>query len=244
MLIDAIVECDDELMLKYLDEGNLSAAELEAALPKSMACGTVIPIFCCASKKEVGIDELLDAISKYTPAPSHAHIRLEHTLRHDKPIDTSENADFFGQVFKTVNDKFVGNLAFIRVLAGKMDTEHPLMNLRTNTASRVSHLLMMQGKTHQKVTEAYPGDIVAVAKVDGLHIGDTVAYKATAPKLPEPEFPKPMFGLAIEPKNRGDEQKISQSLTKYTEEDPTFKVTHDHQTHEMVINGVSQLHPT
>jgi len=101
---------------------------------------------------------------------------------------------------------------------------------------------MMQGKTHQTVNEAYPGDIVGVDKIDGLHIGDTVAFDTNAPKLPDPEFPRPMFGLAVEPKNRGDEQKISQSLTKIADEDPTFKISHDPQTHELVINGVSQVH--
>jgi elongation factor G len=242
-LIDAIVESDDDLMMKYLEEGNVSAKELEAALPTAMAKGTLIPIFCCAAKKELGIDELLNACSKYAPPPQFAKGRLEHALHgFAKTIDTSEEAEFFGQVFKTVNDKFVGNLAFIRVLAGKMSTEHPLINLRTGKSSRVSNLLMMQGKQHQNVNEAFPGDIVAVAKIDGLHIGDTVAYKSSLPKLPDPIFPKPMFGLAIEPKKRGDEQKISQSLSKYSEEDPTFKVTHDPQTHELVINGVSQLH--
>jgi elongation factor G len=101
---------------------------------------------------------------------------------------------------------------------------------------------MIQGKTNQPVPEAYPGDIIAVAKVEDLHIGDTVAFSKDAPKLPPPEFPKPMFGLAVEPKNRGDEQKISQSLHKIADEDPTFKISHDPQTHELVINGVSQLH--
>ena len=100
----------------------------------------------------------------------------------------------------------------------------------------------MQGKSTSQVHEAGPGDIVAVAKVDGLEIGDTIAYTNHAPKLPPPHFPTPMFGLAVEPKNRGDEQKISAGLHKIAEEDPTVKVTHDPQTHELVISGVSQLH--
>jgi elongation factor G len=116
------------------------------------------------------------------------------------------------------------------------------LNLRTGKTARLSQLLMMQGKNHVAVPEAFAGDIVAVAKVEGLQIGDTVTFDNHAQKLPNPEFPKPMYGLAVEPKNRGDEQKISQSLHKIADEDPTFKVSHDPQTHELLINGVSQLH--
>jgi elongation factor G len=194
---------------------------------------------CTAAKKEIGILELMDALAKETLSPAHAQVRMSGMA-----IDKfgTEEGIFLGQVVKSVNDKFVGNLSFIRVVSGKMDATHPLVNLRTGKSARLANLLMMQGKTHQTVAEAYPGDIVGVAKVDGLHIGDTVAFDTHAPKLPDPEFPRPMYGLAIEPKNRGDEQKISQSLTKIADEDPTFKITHDPQTHELVINGVSQVH--
>src|SRR5205814_6518587 len=103
-------------------------------------------------------------------------------------------------------------------------------------------LIQMQGKQQKPVTEAIAGDIVAVAKVEGLEIGDTVAAGSQAPKLPRPAFPEPMFGLAVEPKARGDEQKISTSLHKIADEDPTFRMSRDAQTHELVITGVSQLH--
>jgi elongation factor G len=116
------------------------------------------------------------------------------------------------------------------------------VNLRNGQTLRVGHLLEAQGKTTAQVHEVGPGDIVAIAKVEGLEIGDTIAYTSHAPKVPLPHFPTPMFGLAIEPKTRGDEQKISVGLHKLASEDPTVKVTHDAQTHELVISGVSQLH--
>jgi elongation factor G len=246
-LVDAIVECDEVMMERYLTEGNLSVAEIEEAVAKAVEAGTVIPIFCTAGKKEIGVEELMHALAKYSSTPWHAKVRLGEHLHghngHEHDFDgADENGQFLGVVFKTVNDKFVGNLSFIRVLSGKLDAAHPLFNTRSGKTARVSQLLMIQGKTNQPVAEAYPGDIIAVAKVEDLHIGDTVAFSKDAPKLPLPEFPKPMFGLAVEPKNRGDEQKISQSLHKIADEDPTFKITHDPQTHELVINGVSQLH--
>ena len=241
-MVDAVVESDEVLMEKYLSDGDITAAELEAAIPHALEAGTVIPIFCTAAKKEIGIAELLDALAKETLSPLHAQVRLNGLLIGQNQDFGTEKGLFIGQVVKSVNDKFVGNLSFIRVVSGKMDTTHPLINLRTAKSSRVANLLMMQGKTHQPVAEAYPGDIVGVSKIDGLHIGDTVAFDTHAPKLPDPEFPRPMFGLAVEPKNRGDEQKISQSLTKIADEDPTIRITHDVQTHELVISGISQVH--
>lgn len=242
-LVDAIVEADEVLMEKYLLEGNISNEKLEAAIPQAMEAGTLVPIFCTCAKQERGVSELMEALSKYTLSPAHAKHRLNDSLNGSKEVYApTEASHFLGQVFKTLNDKFVGNLSFIRVISGKLDTQHALLNRRTGKTSRVSQLLMMQGKSHQVVPEAFPGDIVAVAKIEGLHVGDTVTYDLDAPTLPEPHFPHPMYGLAVEPKNRGDVEKISQSLHKIADEDPTFRVTHDPQTHELVINGVSQLH--
>ena len=116
------------------------------------------------------------------------------------------------------------------------------VNARSAKSSRTGGLLIMQGKTQKTVPEAIAGDIVAVAKVEDLHIGDTIGSAAHPPKMPKPSYPTPMYGLAVEPKARGDEQKISGSLQKISDEDPTFKVTRDSQTKELVITGMSQLH--
>ena len=245
-LVDAIVEADDALMEKYLLEGAVSPDELTAALPKAMAAGTVIPILFTAAKKDTGVPELLDALCRYTPSPVEGKKRTATKGSGDKAqevtLTPSESGEFVGQVFKTLTDKFVGNLSFFRVYSGKLTAEQPLVNVRTGKSSRTGGLLLMQGKNQSSVTEAIAGDIVAVAKVEDLHIGDTVAASANAPKLPKPNFPKPMFGLAVEPKARGDEQKISGGLGKIADEDPTFEKELDSQTKEMVIHGMSQLH--
>lgn len=245
-LLDAIVEADDTLMEKYLLEGTVSAAELDAAIPKALAAGTVVPLFFTSAKKDIGIVELLDALVRYALAPTQGTKRTAIKGQGDKAqevdLPPSETGEFVGQVFKTLNDKFVGNLSFIRVLSGHLTAEQPIVNARTGKSARSGGLLQMQGKTQKNVSEAIAGDIVAVAKVEELAIGDTVGIGAHPPKLPRPSFPTPMFGLAVEPKARGDEQKISGSLHKISDEDPTFKVTRDTQTKEMVINGMSQLH--
>jgi elongation factor G len=245
-LIEAVVEADEALLEKYLSEGKVTVAELEADITRAMAAGTLIPIFCASSKKEKGVKELLDALSRYGLSPDFARKRLEglqvgvNGTTHQ--LEPTEQEEFVAQVFKVVNDKFVGHLSFVRILAGKLQQNHNVVNLRNGQTLRVGHLLEAQGKATVQVPEAGPGDIVAIAKVEGLDIGDTIAYTNHAPQLPRPHFPSPMYGLAIEPKTRGDEQKISTGLHKLAEEDPTVKVTHDAQTHELVITGVSQMH--
>jgi elongation factor G len=245
-LVDSIVEADDALMEKYLMEGTVGADELTAALPKAMTAGTVVPILFTAAKKDSGVPELLDAISRFAPSPEQGKKRTATKGSGDKAqevtIEPKESGEFVGQVFKTLTDKFVGNLSFFRVYSGKVSAEQAIANTRTGKSARSGGLLLMQGKTSKPLTEAIAGDIVAVAKVEDLHIGDTVSANANAPKLARPTFPTPMFGLAVEPKARGDEQKISGSLGKIADEDPTFHVTRDSQTKEMVITGMSQLH--
>ena len=244
-LVDAIVEADEALMEKYLMEGTVSGAELKAALPKALTAGTVIPIFCTSAKKDIGISELLDAISHLALSPVLAKPRVAVKGSGDKAVEVTleakDTGEFVGQIFKNLNDKFVGVLSFFRVYSGKI-TDQQIVNLRTGKSSRTGGLLQMQGKTQKPLTEAIAGDIVAVAKVEDLHIGDSVSTTAGAPKLSQPAYPTPMFGLAVEPKARGDEQKISGSLQKISDEDFTFKVTRDMQTKEMVMTGMSQLH--
>ena len=186
---------------------------------------------------------MLDAIIEDTPSPKV--VPKHHGIKdktEDVAIEESETGEFVAQVFKTISDKFVGNLSYLRVHSGKLTPDQPLVNLRTGKSAKASGLLLVQGKTTKPMTQAIAGDILAVAKVEDLHLGDTLGTNIHAPKLPAPIFPMPMYGLAAEPKARGDEQKISGSLHKIADEDPTFKVTRDAQTKELVITGTSQIH--
>jgi elongation factor G len=245
-LVDAVVEADEALMEKYLGEGAVTAEELTAAIPKAVAAGTVVPVFCTSGKKDLGTAELLDALCRFTLSPLQAPKRTAQKGSGEKAteitVEPNPSGEFIGQVFKAVNDKFVGNLSFIRVLSGTYMPDQPLINARTDKSARSGGLFLMQGSKHVTVPSAVAGDIVAVTKVEDLHIGDTVGNHPHPPKLSAPSFPTPMFGLAVEPKARGDEQKISGSLTKIATEDPTFHVTRDSQTKELVMTGMSQLH--
>ncbi len=245
-LVDAVVEADEALMEKYLMEGAVSTEELTVTLPRALAAGTVIPIFCTAAKKDLGVAELLDALATYALSPAQVKPRKAIKKQGDQTtevaLEPNPSGEFIGQVFKAVTDKFVGNLCFLRVFSGTYQADQPLVNARTDKSSRTGGLSLMQGNKSKTVPDAIPGDIVAVAKVEDLQIGDTVGNHPHPPKMPALSFPTPMFGLAVEPKARGDEQKISGSLQKIAHEDPTFRVTRDTQTKEMVITGMSQLH--
>jgi elongation factor G len=247
-LIDAVVESDEALMEKYLLEGSVSAEELAAALPRALALGTVVPVFCTCAKKDrdLGVAELLDAVAAYALSPAQGKKRTATKGHGDGATEVTLEPDpageAVGQVFKSVTDKFVGTLSFVRVFSGTFKPEQPLVNVRSAKSARTGGLLLMQGNKHTNLAEAIPGDVFAVAKVEDLQIGDTVSNHTGAPKLPRPTFPTPMFALAVEPKSRGDEQKISGSLQKIASEDRTFLMTRDAQTKELVITGMSQLH--
>lgn len=245
-LIDAVIEADESLTEKFLTDGDVSAEELQAAIPAALAAGTLVPIFCTSATKDIGVRELLDSLSRHGLSPSYAQ-RVLNGLTvgvngSAKAVTATEDSEFLGLVFKVVYDRYVGHLSFIRVLAGTLTPNHGLVDVTTGKSMKIGQLLLVQGKDHVPVSEAGPGDIIAVSKVDGLHVGDTVAFRPDAPEMPHPPFPLPMFGLAVEAKVRGEEQKMAAGLHKLAEEDPTMRVTHDSQTHETVIAGVSQLH--
>src|SRR5262245_38146752 len=153
-LIDAIVESDEALMEKYLSEGDVSADELATALPKALAAGTVVPIFCTSTRKDkdIGVTELLDAVTKFAPSPKTGVKRKATKGTGDKAAEVvlePEGAEFDGQVFKTLSDKFVGTLSFFRVFSGKLVGDQPLFNVRSGKSSRTGGLLLIQGKTQK-----------------------------------------------------------------------------------------------
>jgi elongation factor G len=244
-LIEAVVECDDSLTEKYF-EGSITADDVVAALPKAIAAGTVVPIFCTSAKKDIGVAELLGGLVSVALSPAQGKKRKLTKGSGDSASEVelvaSESGEFVAQVFKTLSDKFVGTMCFLRVLQGKTTPDQPLVNARSSKSARVSALLHVQGKQTRPIEEVVPGDIIAVTKVEDLHIGDTLLLHAGVGKMGAFTYPLPMFGLAVEPKARGDEQKISGSLQRIADEDPTFRVTRDTQTKELVITGMSQLH--
>lgn len=235
MLDEAVAESDDALAEKFLTDGVLSAEELHHHLPSAIAKGAVVPVFCCSAKKDIGVAELMAGLLEFASAPN----TLAHRAADGSKLDL--NGKPVGQVFKVINDKFVGTMSFVRLFSGRITNDAQVLNARSGKTFKAHGLLQVQGKASKPLAEAVPGDLFAIPKVEDLHIGDTVGAEG-CPMLEQPRFPTPMFGQAVEPKARGDEQKISGSLAKMAEEDPTFRVSRDPQTKEMVITGMSQLH--
>ncbi|MBM3999454.1 MAG: elongation factor G [Planctomycetes bacterium] len=238
-LIESIIEVDEQVMERYF-EGEMPDDEQLARLTRrAVVAGTVVPILCCSAKSGVGLDELLEGLEQFSPSP--ADVRRAGT-KDGNEVDIAPVADgpLVAQVFRTRVDPFVQKLSFIRVFSGVLRKD---MSVNVSTARKpvkLGPLLEVQASETHAVDEAGPGDIIAIAKMDDLHTGSTIGDV----ELPPVEFPTPMVGLAVMPKSRGDETKLSGALHKIVEEDPTFRLDRDSQTKELVMTGMSELHLT
>lgn len=233
-LRDCIVEADDELMERYMETMELTPDEFRAGVPKAVMAGTLVPIFCVSGKRDIGVPELLDGIARLCPSP----LDIERKAEDGSVITADPNGPLCAQVFKTRIDPFVAKMNFIRVFSGTLKKDTAVQNLSTDSSVKIGTINEVQGSQLNAVTEAIPGDIVAAVKVDGLHVSDSLGDQ----KMKPIHFPKPMVGWAVEPKTSADQQKISGALAKIVEEDQTFNIVRDEQTHEMVVYGMSELH--
>lgn len=245
-VLDAIVEADEALMEKYFEGQPLTAEEITSGISKAMTVGTLIPMFCASARTGIGVDEFMDAMTLYAPAPSSRQRTGKDLSGDDVSVHSDAEGPLVGQVFKTRIDPFVSKLSYIRLFSGKLTKDSTILCPRTGKQLKIHNLFHVQGGTQEPVEVAFAGDIIAVSKVEDLHTGDTICFgngqARGAVVLPDMTFPTPMIGLAVEPKSRNDQQKISGALHKIEEEDPTFRVTRETQTHEMVIQGMSELH--
>jgi len=245
-LVENIVEADEALMEAYLGGEEVTAEKLSAAFASAMTAGTVIPVFFTSARNEVGIKELLDAIARFFPSPAQVTGRAVRGGPGEDAEEIEVVADpakpFVGQAFKIATDPFVGKLAWVRILQGTAhpETSYALGDQKKTT--KMAHLFKIQGKETQEVKEAIAGDIIALAKVEEIHTGDVLHSDPKPMFRPMPSVPTPMYSLAISPKSRGDEQKISEALSKLGEEDPTFRAQRDTQTNETIISGIGDLH--
>ncbi|MBC8105895.1 MAG: elongation factor G [Anaerolineae bacterium] len=247
-ILDQIVEMDENLMEKYLggDEPDYNA--LHPAFEKAMDEAHVIPILFADAKVGVGIPELLDSIAKHFPSPEEGNLRpfLSGEGAEERPFQywNDPAKPLLAHVFKVTTDPFVGKLAVFRIHQGRLTGQSQVFIGHNKKSIKLGHVFHLQGKEHKEVTEIVAGDIGAVAKIDEIHTNDVLHddHALDSVHLRPLRFPTPMYGLAITPHARGDEQKISTMLAKLTEEDPTFKWHTDRQTHEIVINGLGELH--
>jgi elongation factor G len=250
MVVEQIVESDEELMMRYLEGEAIGVEELRKAAHDAIAGGKLVPILCVCTRKDLGLKELLDLIATcgLSPADMHRYGTLgEGEGATEEEITPAEEGTLVAQVFKTANDQFMGKMSYLRILSGRMAADTTLVNLRSGKTTKAGHIYVLQGKQQEEVSEAIAGDIVAIAKFDDLHVSDTVSNiggntTVKQLKVMPIKFPTPMVPRAVLPKAREDEAKISAGLAKIADEDPTFSIRRDIQTHELVISGMSDLH--
>ncbi|HUN82445.1 MAG TPA: elongation factor G, partial [Phycisphaerae bacterium] len=239
-LIERVAEVDDALMNKYFEQGELSPEEVEKNLPKAVAAGNIIPVLFTNARANVGIKEFLTFVAHYCPSPAEGKKRSMKLADNERALELT--GPFTGQVFKVASDPKSGiKYCFIRVLSGTLKPDGNLVKSGDKKGVRPGHLLRFQGHDHKDMDEAIAGDIFAVSKLE-FHIGDTVFADSADGVVPAIRFPTPMYSLALEPKARGDEAKIGESVRRFSDVDPCFKSHHDTQTHELVISGVGDLH--
>jgi elongation factor G len=242
-IMEKVIEGDDQLLEKYLDGNAISDDELTRAFAQGFASGRVVPILCVSAKKSLGVAELLDTIAQFAPSPLEGRAVAGTKSDQDVAVRASDDGAFAAQVFKTIVDPFVGKMNFFRIFRGTLANDDTIYNARTEKQVRIGGLLRIRGKEQNAVSEATAGDIVAVTKLEDLEIGDTLSAPAEAGlSLSAIPFPNPMVSVAVSPKSRADEQRITSSLAKLADENRTFKVERNRQTKELIVSGMSALH--
>ena len=235
--LETIVEADEAVLEKYLEGEIPSKAEIERLCGVAVRQGTLTPIVCLSTKMGLGLDELLEVLLEASLPPS-AVPRTGKKDGDDVTLKCDPTVPLEAQVFKTRIDPFVQKLSYIRVYSGTLKKDCTLPATGTRKGIKIGPLLSVQGDKTTPVDQATAGEIVAIAKSEDLHTGTTLGEVT----LPPIDFPRPMVGLAVSPKTRGDETKLSGALHKITEEDRTVHIEHDQETHEMVLTGMSELH--
>jgi elongation factor G len=242
-LHESIIECDDELMEAYLEGEEIGPEQLAGTFKNAITSGKIVPVLCCAAEKDVGVEEVLEFLLGCTPSPAEAASRTALKDEEEEIIvEADAGAPLCAYVFKSIIDEHVGRLVYFRILQGTLSGGETVEVARTGNTERLGHIYSVFGPDQNEISEAIPGDIACVSKVEDVKIGDTLRQQGGDLKIPAPEWPEPMMSLAVEPHSRDDEEKISTGLRKLAEGDPTLKLHRDSQSNELVLTGMSNLH--
>ena len=243
-MIEHIVETDEELMEKYLNEEELTIDELKRGIRKGTIANTIVPVVCGTSYKNKGVQKLLDAIVDYMPSPldvpAITGINPKTDEEEERPAD--DNAPFAALAFKIATDPFVGKLCFFRVYSGKIEKGTTVLNSCKKQNERMGRILQMHSNHRKDIDVVYAGDIAAVIGVKNTTTGDTLCDENHPIILESMEFPDPVINLAIEPKTKAGQEKMGIALSKLAEEDPTFRTWTDADTGQTIIAGMGELH--
>ena len=244
-LIEAAVEHDDELLEKYFAGEELTEEEIHRAIRKATIAGAMVPVLCGSAFKNKGVQQLLDSVVCYLPSPVDVPAITGHAPQHDETHVERRTADdepFAGLAFKVATDPYVGRLTFFRVYSGSLKAGSYVYNATKDRKERVGRLLQMHANKREEVEEVMAGDIAAVIGLKDTRTGDTLSDEAQPIILEAMRFPNPVIDVAVEPKTRADQEKLSVALRKLAEEDPTFRVRTDAETGQTIIAGMGELH--
>lgn len=242
-MIESISEHDDELMMKFLEGEHLSVEEIKSGLRKATIANKILPVTCGSAFKNKGVQLLLDAVLDYMPSPLDIP-PVKGLLPNGDEVDrpSSDEAPFAALAFKIMTDPYVGRLTFIRVYSGVLKAGSYVLNTTTGKKERISRLVQMQADTRNEIDEVRAGDLAAAVGLKSTTTGDTLCDETNPVVLESMVFPEPVISIAIEPKTKVDQDKLSNALNKLAEEDPTFKVRIDAETGQTIIAGMGELH--
>jgi elongation factor G len=242
-MIEAAAEANEELMDKYLEEGELTEAEIKAGLRQRTLAREIVPCLCGTAFKNKGVQAMLDAVIDYLPAPDE--VEAIRGLKEDESEDTrpaSDEAPFAALAFKIATDPFVGTLTFFRVYSGILNGGDSVLNSVKGKKERVGRMVQMHANTREEIKEVRAGDIAAAVGLKDVTTGDTLCDLANPIILERMEFPEPVISLSVEPKSKADQEKMGIALGKLAQEDPSFRVKTDDETGQTIISGMGELH--
>ncbi len=243
-MVEKVVEYDDELLEKYLEDEEIKEEELEAAIRKGVLEVDMLPVFVGSALQNTGVQTLIDAVLKYLPSPLDVPpvTGLNPDTDEEEIRRADDNEPFAAIAFKIVTDPYIGKLTFFRCYSGRLESGSYVLNPRTGERERISRILQMHADSREERDVIFAGDIAAAVGLDDTHTGDTLCEMDNPIVLEQMEFPEPVISVAIEPKTQAEQEKLFTSLRKLSEEDPTFTMKIDHETGQTIISGMGELH--
>jgi len=243
-MVEAVAETDDELLEKYLSGEEITNDLLKAALRRATISNRLQPVLCGSAFKNKGVQPLLDAVIDYLPSPVDIPA-IEGVNPKSQALETreaSDDAPFSALIFKIMTDPFVGQLAYLRVYSGHIETGSTVLNATQGNKERIGRLLQMHANKREEISEIWAGDIAAAVGLKGVTTGDTICDPKAPVLLESMSFPEPVIAVSIEPKTKADQEKLATALGKLQQEDPTFRVHTDQDTGQTLISGMGELH--
>jgi elongation factor G len=243
-LVEDISETDDEILEKFLDGKDLSTEEIKQALRNGIRERKLFPILFGSATRQVGIAQLLDAVTDYLPSPlEEGEVEGKHPSSGEAAKRKQDpNAPFSAYVFKTISDPFAGKLSVMRVISGKITSDMTCLDVNKQSRERIGHMFRLEGKKQEGVKEAVTGEIVAAAKLKEVTTGDTLCDEKAPIQFAGPAHFSPVISFALEPKSKADEEKVPQGLHRMMEEDPTIALHRDEETRDFILSGMGQQH--